>query len=152
MRVSRHEEQVDAAVNAEVTCWRERVKAAEERAVTAEANQQSIARNQGVLLDQYRQVISRNRALGEQLEATQVANGFDRAGAQRTANRIKRLREATAMARAEARMEKRRADGLQQRLDDAVGLGSSRPMDSARWQPANAQPKPDKPTAEEATP
>ena len=153
MRASRHEEELDAAVYAEAARWRKRVQAAEERAKTAERNQQSIARNQGVLVDQYRQVIDRNRALGEQLEAAQVANGFDRAGAQKTAKRIKRLREAVAKARGEASAETRRADLLQSRLDDAVGLNSPAVAAGDGWQARRQQrmtfDKP--PTAEEAT-
>jgi hypothetical protein len=37
--------------------------------------------------------------------------------------------------------EKRRADLLQQRLDDAVGLGSGRIVDSRSWQPGYVEPK-----------
>jgi hypothetical protein len=39
--------------------------------------------------------------------------------------------------------EKRRADRLQQRLDDAVGLPAGRITDSGPWQPAYVEPKAD---------
>lgn len=39
--------------------------------------------------------------------------------------------------------EKARADHLQQRYDDAVGLGSGRIADSRSWQPGYVEPKPD---------
>ena len=149
---SRHEDEL-ADAKAEITRQRKRVQAAEERAKTAERNQQSIARNQGVLLDQYRHVINRNRALCTQLEAAQVANGFDRAAAQKTADRIKRLREAVAKARGEAATETRRADLLQSRLDDAVGLNHPAVAAGDGWQARRQQRMTfDKPTtAEEAT-
>lgn len=44
-------------------------------------------------------------------------------------------------ARAEAAAEKRRADQLQKRLDDAVGLGADRIADSGPWQPARTSTK-----------
>jgi uncharacterized protein YicC (UPF0701 family) len=47
---------------------------------------------------------------------------------------------------AELHAEKARADRLQRRLDDAVGLASPRPLDSSVWQPGYVAPKPDKET------
>lgn len=44
--------------------------------------------------------------------------------------------------------ERKRADRLQRRLDDAVGLPPGRVEDSSRWQPGWQQPKP---TTKEAT-
>ena len=148
---SRHERDL-ADAKAEITRQRSLREAAEERAETAVFNQQEMARNQGGLLDEHRRVVARNRALCTQLEAAQVANGFDRAGAQKTANRIKRLREAVAKARGEVATETHRADQLQSRLDDALGLNHPAVAAGDGWQARRQQHMTfDKPTAEEAT-
>jgi chromosome segregation ATPase len=93
----------------------------------------------------------RNEALGDRLLEAQVASGFNPVEARRTAERIATLQKAAAagreeavIARAEARRERKRADQLQKKYDEAVGLGSARPQDSARWQPGYEAPTPDK--------
>jgi septal ring factor EnvC (AmiA/AmiB activator) len=43
----------------------------------------------------------------------------------------------------ELEAERKRTDHLQARLDDAVGLGAERPLDSRSWQPGYVAPKPD---------
>jgi hypothetical protein len=55
-----------------------------------------------------------------------------------------RMQERLDSALAAARAEKSRADHLQARLDDAVGLGAARPLDSRTWQPGYVAPKPDR--------
>lgn len=49
-----------------------------------------------------------------------------------------------AQLRLELDAERRRADDLQQRLDDAVGLASGGILNSAPWQPGYQVPTPDK--------
>lgn len=59
------------------------------------------------------------------------------------ARRLTRALRACARYRTALAAEQRRADQLQRRLDDAVGLKPRRIEDSSRWQPGYKSPKED---------
>jgi len=77
----------------------------------------------------------------ERLRAQPAA--VDEVRARQMADRIIQLRQGVAHARAEARIEKRRANHLQKELDNALGLPAGGPLSSAPWQPGYEAPKPD---------
>lgn len=107
---------------------------------TSEFNRRQIA----ALYDEQEQVTRRNSAARQ--------DGFDEERARRAADRIARLARGVARARAEAATETRRADQLQMRLDDAVGLNTAAVALGESWQQRRQPRMPfDKPTAEEAT-
>ena len=70
--------------------------------------------------------------------------GFDEQKARGAADRIARLQRGVARARKEAATQGRRADHLQRRLDDAVGLHHGGHIrDSRQYQPGYEKPKAD---------
>ncbi|MGW2692408.1 hypothetical protein ACWC3Y_11160 [Streptomyces sp. NPDC001296] len=95
---------------------RERADKAEADVETWRTAQQTAARQFSEADAANRRLAGRNRALAEQLEAAQVASGFDQAGARRTAARIARLRKAVAKARAEASVAAKTPDERGARL------------------------------------
>lgn len=144
----RHDEEL-AAARAEINRQRERAVKAEARATTEIAARETITRQHAELDAANARLTGRNKALGERLAEAQVANGFDPVAAKRTAERIATLqkaaaagREEAALARAEARRQRKRADGLQKRLDDAVGLPPGGVLSSASWQPGYQETQP----------
>jgi hypothetical protein len=145
----RYREELGAA-RAQTDRQRARAKKAEARAETEIEARRSITRQHAELDAANTRLTGRNKALGDRLLEAQVAGGFNPVAARRTAERIARLqkaaaegREEAAAARAAARRERKRADQLQKRLDDAVGLPAGGPLSSAIWQPGYEAPKPD---------
>lgn len=61
----------------------------------------------------------------------------------RVEQQLRIARKAAARILAAWAAEKKRADQLQQRLDDAVGIPKAGIRDSARWQPGYVEPKPE---------
>lgn len=121
-----------AAAKAETDRQRERAEQAEAGKATAEYN--------------------RAQLLRQLAEADAVNTGL-RGRIQELGRRISRLTEADpdyaealekqlAAAREQLAKETRRADRLQLRLDDAVGLKPGRIEDSSSWQPGYEKPKP----------
>ncbi|MFF7485587.1 hypothetical protein ACFZBC_08825 [Streptomyces luteogriseus] len=117
--------------------WRERAESAE-RDLKAEVNARRTATTQfSDLFDQHQQLTRDHARL-----AARPAQ-FDDDKARKAATRIERLVRGVARARTEAAAEARRADHLQTRLDDAVGLGPRGIKDSRTWQPGYRKPKED---------
>jgi chromosome segregation ATPase len=90
-----------------------------------------------------RRLMGRNLELGRRLSVLTEADPEYAATLER---RVARLLKVIARLYAVSRAERLRADRLQRRLDDAVGLASPRPLDSSVWQPGYVAPKPDKET------
>lgn len=144
----RHDEEL-AAARAEISRQRARAVTAEARAATEIEARRTITRQHAELDAANARLAGRNKALGERLAEAQVVNGFDPVAARRTAERIVSLQKAAAegrkeaaMARAETRRARKRADGLQKRLDDAVGLPPGGVLSSASWQPGYQETQP----------
>ncbi len=102
-----------AAAKTETETMRRRAERAEEKAETAEYNRG--------------QVLAQNARLEGELADARAA-----ADSSQTASWRRRAREA-----------EKRADRLQQRLDDACGLGGTTIEDSGPWQPGYQAPKQD---------
>lgn len=139
-----------ADARAEANRQRERAEAAVKDKGTAEFNRDQVLAQNADLHAANTRLTSRNKALGQRLAEAQVANGFNPVAARRTAERIATLQKAAAVgrdeaakARAEAKRDRQRADQLQRRLDDAVGLPPGGPLSSAVWQPGYQAPTPD---------
>lgn len=111
---------------------------------TAEFNREQILRQLAEATTANRRLHGRNLELGRRVSALAES---DPEYAGQLERRVDRLKKVTARLYAGARAEKARADHLQRRLDDAVGLGSRYPLDSASWQPGHVVPKPDKEVA-----
>jgi hypothetical protein len=148
-RRRRDREELEAA-RAETNRQRARAEKAEARAKTEVEARRSITRQHAELDAVVTRLTGRNKALSDRLLEAQVSNGFNPVAARRTAERIASLQKAAAEGRAEAakaravaKRERKRADGLQRRLDGAVGLPAGGPLSSAIWQPGYEQPKPD---------
>ncbi|MGW7495405.1 hypothetical protein ACWGKA_14035 [Streptomyces luteogriseus] len=121
-----------------VDYWRQRAEAAERQLGTEVAARRTATRQFADLHDEHQRLTRDN--------ATLIAQSarFDGSKARRAADRIARLQRAVARARSERTTEARRADHLQQRLDDAVGLHhGGRISDSRTWQPGYRKPKED---------
>jgi hypothetical protein len=117
--------------------WRGRAESAE-RDLTVEVHARRTATEKfSDLFDEHQQ-LTRDHA-----RLTAQPARFDDGKARHAAARIERLVHGVARARAEAATETRRADRLQQRLDDAVGLGPRGIKDSSPWQPGFRKPKGD---------
>ncbi|MGX1116353.1 chromosome segregation ATPase [Streptomyces ambofaciens] len=81
-----------------------------------------------------RRLAGRNKALGERISAlTESDPGY-----------LADMEQQLAAVREELAAERRRAERLQARLDDAVGLPASGPIrDSSVWQPGYKAPRPE---------
>lgn len=86
-----------------------------------------------------RRLMGRNLELGRRL--SQLTES-DPAYAARLELRVARLKRVVVRIWAAGHAEYLRADRLQKRLDDAVGLGSDGIADSRVWQPGYVEPKP----------
>lgn len=86
-----------------------------------------------------RRLAGRNLELGRRISQLTEADP-EYAAALET--RVARLRVVGARVLAAYGRERRRADGLQERLDDAVGLHHGHVEDSGRWQPGSRKPSP----------
>jgi hypothetical protein len=144
----------------ELNAYVDRLRAQRDKAVrgeeTAVSNRQQVLAQYAALDEKYIAVCIVNNHLTEDL----VKAAEDLAASRRVEGSL--VRQIHAMAQpvepsdtfmddlnrviAERDAEKRRADRLQRRLNDAVGLASPRPLDSSVWQPGYVAPKPDKET------
>lgn len=130
------------AAEDEVAHWKSEADRQRKRADKAERDLRTSPFNRrqiAALYDEQEQVTRRTPAPKQ--------DGFDEVQARRAADRIAELQAEVSRARGEARAEKKRADGLQTRLDDAVGLPAGGIRDSAPWQPGYVTPELDKETA-----
>lgn len=137
-----------AAARAETDRQRARASKAEKAEATAKFNREQVLAQNAELHTANTRLAGRNKALGERLAEAQVANGFNPVAAKKTAGRIAVLqkaaaagREEAAIARAEARRERKRREQLQKKYDEAVGLAPGGILSSALWQPGYADPK-----------
>lgn len=150
--VSRRRYRTDlAAARAETNRQRERAEKAEGIARTEVEARRTITRQNSELDAANIRLTGHVQALGKRLLEAQVAAGFNPVAAKKTAERIAALQKAAAegreeavIARAEARRDRKRAEQLQKKFDEAVGLTPGRPRDSGPWQPGYVEPKPDK--------
>ena len=126
----RYEDELAAAKH-EIRRQRERAEAAEEKASTAEFNREQILRQLAEADATNRRLHGRNLELGRQVS---VLAESDLEYAAHLERRKTSLEKAGHRILAAWRREQKRADHLQQRLDDAVGL-STTIVDSGRWQP-----------------
>ncbi|MEU2443513.1 hypothetical protein ABZ588_08335 [Streptomyces althioticus] len=136
----RYEDELAAAKH-EIRRQRERAEAAEEKASTAEFNREQILRQLAEADAANRRLHGRNLELGKQVSALAESDLEYAAHLERRVARLKKVGKRIVAAWAR---EQRRADRLQERLDDAVGL-STTIVDSGRWQPGYkpAPPKPE---------
>ena len=135
----RYEDELAAAKH-EIRRQRERAEAAEEKASTAEFNREQILRQLAEADATNRRLHGRNLELGRQVSALAESDLEYAAHLERRVARLKKVGKRIVAAWAR---EQKRADHLQQRLDDAVGL-STTIVDSGRWQPGyKPAPKPE---------
>jgi len=134
----RYEEEL-AAAKSEIQRQRRAAKAAEARAVTAEFNRGQLLRQLGEADAANQRLTGRNRALGQRLDQHTESAPADVAHLK---SRVDRLRQIVSRLLEERRQEQRRADRLQRRLDDAVGLTPRQIVDSSVWQPGYQKPTP----------
>jgi hypothetical protein len=153
--------------DAELAVWKERAserlqraKTAERAAATEASAKRTIAALYADLCDSHGLPMPVDPDYPDRQQAVQAMAAFDEAQARKAADRIARLQKAVARGRVEAASERRRADGLQARLDDAVGLNTPKIAAGSDWQdrretrmqydPPTSKPTVT-PTAEEAT-
>lgn len=157
--------------NAEIAALRGYNDALRERCEVAEANErtervarQTITRQHAELDADNRRLAGRNKELQDKAQARgavaqQRGTALGRLGtrlanvegeyshidgyAARMEERLDRALKAAARYLSAYHAEKRRADHLQQRYDDAVGLPAGRITDSSSWQPGYEKPKGD---------
>jgi formate dehydrogenase maturation protein FdhE len=129
-----------AAEKAETARQRKRAEVAEGRALTAEFNRGQALRQNADLDAANRRLMGRNIELGRRLAALAEADPEYAAALEQ---RIERLKKVGTRVLNAWNSELLRANHLQARLDDAVGLGSARPLDSSNWQPGYVAPKQD---------
>lgn len=127
---SRHNTAV-AALNADRDRLRTRAEHAEKEAATARFNREQVLRQNAQLDAANRRVAGRNLELGKRLSQLTEA---DPEYAARLEKRVARLRQVAARLLAGLTAEKRRADLLQGRLDDACGLNSLAVEAGRHWQ------------------
>ena len=140
-----------AAATAETGRLREQRDKAVREQETAEFNRKQITDLYSELYDEHERAVRRNQSLCALLDEAKTAAGVQ-AEARRQADRIARLCRAVTKARAEAAEDKRRADHLQARWDDLLGLNTPAIDKGASWQDRREQRmRFDKPTTEEAT-
>lgn len=126
-------------LRAELALAKQETDRQRERAENAEADAETAKYNRRQALDQLAAADSANRVLHTRLK--QTAPTGDTARLER---RIARLREASKRILAAHAQEKKRADHLQRRLDDAVGLHHGGHIrDSRQYQPGYEKPKAD---------
>jgi len=134
----RYEEEL-AAAKAETGRQRERAQAAVNRATTAEFNRGQMLRQLADADAANQRLQGRNRALGQRLDQHTESAPADVAHLK---SRVDRLRRIVSRLLEERRQEQHRADRLQRRLDDAVGLTPRQIVDSSIWQPGYQKPTP----------
>ena len=129
------------AQKAETGRQRRRAEAAEGRASTAEFNREQVVRQNADLDAANRRLMGRNIELGRRLASLTES---DPEYAAKLEQRVERLKKVGTRVLNAWNSELLRANHLQARLDDAVGLGSTRPLDSSTWQPGYVAPKPER--------
>ncbi|MEW2420487.1 hypothetical protein AB0911_08075 [Streptomyces nigra] len=117
--------------------WRGRAETAETQLRAEVTARRTAAARFSDLFDEHQQLTREHARLLAQTPT------FDDDSARTAAERIAHLQSEVTRARAEAATETRRADRLQQRLDDAVGLGPRGIANSGPWQPGYRTPKED---------
>lgn len=121
------------AAKSEIRRQRERAEGALKRAAMAEFNRSQVLR-------QNRELDAANRRLTGRIEELGRRNS---ALAESDPEYLADLEEQLAAVREQLAAETKRADHLQRRLDDAVGLPARGPIkDSSIWQPGYQPPKP----------
>ncbi|MFI0268611.1 hypothetical protein [Streptomyces luteogriseus] len=126
----RHEQEL-AAAKAEAGRQRTRAEGAVSRAITAEFNRGQVLRQLAEADATNRRLAGRNLELGERLSRLAEA---DPEYAAQLEHRIGRLQKAGKRILAAWWAEKRRADRLQARLDDALGLDDPAVLAGQNWQ------------------
>lgn len=123
-----------AAVRSYNDALRERCETAEENERAERVARSTITRQHAELDSANRRLAGRNKTLGERISAlTESDPGY-----------LADMEQQLADVREELAAERRRADRLQARLDDAVGLSASGPIkDSSVWQPGYKAPRPE---------
>lgn len=135
VRRSRHEdlyERYQLALKATAT--------AREKADTAHFNRQQVLMQNAALDADNRRLAGRNLELGNRISKLTEADPEYTAQLEK---QVAELRESLNKALSDARTETKRADRLQGRLDDAVGLTPRGIKDSSPWQPGYKKPKAD---------
>lgn len=125
---------------AEAARQRRRADDAESNTQTAVFNREQVLRQLALADAANRRLEGRNRELGRRVAALSESDPDYAAALER---RVARLGKVGRRVLAAWAREQRRADGLQARLDDAVGLSPRGIKDSAAWQPAFQRPKGD---------
>jgi hypothetical protein len=149
--------------DAELAVWKkrageylQRAKTAERAAATEASAKRTIAALYADLCDSHGLPMPVDPDCPDRQQAARVMAAFDETQARKAAARIARLQKAVADGRAEAAAERRRADGVQRQLDDALGLNQPAVAAGSGWQDRREtrmkyDPPTAKPTAEEAT-
>lgn len=127
-----------AAQKAETDRQRRRAETAENHAATAVFNRKQVIRQLAEADATNRRLHGRIEELGRRNSLLTEADPDYAAQLERS---VARLRTAGKRVIAAWWAESKRADRLQQRLDDAVGLGPRGIKDSGAWQPAWRSPK-----------
>lgn len=120
-----------AAAKAETDRQRERAELAEENEATAVFNRQQIGWQLAEADAANKRLAGRNLELGVRLSAYAESDPEYLAVLER---RLERAVRACARYRTAGRREERRADRLQQRLDDACGLNRAEVAEGRNWQ------------------
>lgn len=126
----RYEEELAAAKH-EIRRQRERAEAAEEKASTAEFNREQVLRQLAEADAANRRLHGRNLELGKQVSALAESDLEYAAQLERRVARLKKVGKRVLAAWAR---EQRRAEHLQQRLDNACGLNSPAVEAGRHWQ------------------
>ncbi|MEU9558028.1 hypothetical protein [Streptomyces fumanus] len=120
-----------AAARAETARQRERADRAEARAATAEYNRGQALRQVAGLDADNRRLAGRNKALGEEISKLSEADPQYAAALE---TRLRRALTAAARYLAAYHQQKRRADRLQARHDQALGLDTAAILSGQTWQ------------------
>lgn len=135
----RHGEELNAA-KAEIQRQRRRAETAEDNLATALYNRDQVLKQNRDLDAATQRLHGRVEELKQRLDTRPASENADVA---RLEKRIARLRRIVSRLLEESRRDRRRADHLQKRLDDAVGLSPGRIAKSDQWQPGYQKPKPE---------
>lgn len=127
--------------DAETAVWKtlaeqrlERAEKAERAAKTESAAKRTIAELYADLCDSHGLPVPIDPASPDRQRAQQAMARFDEAQARKAADQIAALVTETAKARREAAEERRRADGLEKQLDDALDLNEPKIAAGSDWQ------------------
>jgi hypothetical protein len=135
----RHHEAELAAVRSYNNALRERCELAEKNEAAERGARRTITRQHAEADAANRRLSGRVLELGRRLSLLAES---DPEYAARLERRVARLLKVVVRVAVASHAERLRAEHLQKRLDDAVGLASARPLDSAAWQPGYVAPEP----------